>query len=323
MIRILTRATVVAVAFTAFAAPAFAHATLEVQEAQIGASYKAVLRVPHGCGTEATNVVRVQIPEGFYNVKPMPKAGWTLETVTGPYAQAYDNHGTQLTEGVKEIVWKDGNLPNAWYDEFVFRGTFAGSQQPGKFYFPAIQECANGQEAWTNVTGAADAGEPAPSLELVAAKSAVDEHAGHMMAAPAEVVLGDLTISGGFSRATLPNAPVGGGFVTITNKGASDDRLIAATSPAAGEVQLHEMAMEGDVMKMRELPDGIPVPAGETVSLQPGGLHMMFMQLAGPLVEGTSFPVTLTFEKAGTVTVELSVASPGAKVPDGMAGMSH
>jgi len=167
MIRIFARAAVIAAAFTAFAAPAFAHATLEVQEAQIGATYKAVLRVPHGCGTEATNVVRVQIPEGFYNVKPMPKAGWTLETVTGPYAQAYDNHGTQLTEGVKEIVWKDGNLPNEWYDEFVFRGTFAGSLQPGKFYFPAIQECANGEEAWIDVTGDENAEMPAPSLDLV------------------------------------------------------------------------------------------------------------------------------------------------------------
>ena len=149
--------------------------------------------------------------------------------------------------------------------------------------------------------------------------------AGHEMAHQMahEVVVGDLAISGGFSRATLPNAPVGGGFLTITNKGAADDRLISATSPASGEVQLHEMAMEGDVMKMRELPEGIPVPAGETVMLQPGGLHLMLMKLTGPLVEGTSFPVTLTFEKAGTVTVELSVASSGAKVPDGTAGMSH
>lgn len=164
---IFARAAVVAVAFSAPAAPAFAHASLEVQEVQIGATYKAVLRVPHGCGTEATNVVRVQIPEGFYNVKPMPKAGWALETVTGPYAKAYDNHGKMLTEGVKEIVWKDGNLPNEWYDEFVFRGSFAGSLQPGKFYFPTIQECANGEEAWIDVTGNDDAEKRAPSLELV------------------------------------------------------------------------------------------------------------------------------------------------------------
>lgn len=156
---------------TLAAVPAYAHATLEVRQAAIGSTYKAVLRVPHGCGAEATNVVRVQIPEGFYNVKPMPKAGWTLETVTGPYAQPYDNHGTQLTEGVKEIVWKDGNLPNEWYDEFVFRGTFAGTLEPGQYYFPAIQECANGEEAWIDVTGADNAEMPAPSLELVPAES--------------------------------------------------------------------------------------------------------------------------------------------------------
>lgn len=162
----------VAVATSTFAVPAFAHVTLETPKAAIGSTYKAVIRVPHGCGTEATNVVRVQIPEGFYNVKPMPKAGWTLETVSGPYAQPYDNHGTQLTEGVKEIVWKDGNLPNEWYDEFVFRGTFAGTLPPGKFYFPAIQECAGGEEAWIDVSGDENAEMPAPSVELVPAEAA-------------------------------------------------------------------------------------------------------------------------------------------------------
>ncbi len=169
MIRLLSGAAVAVASLTALCAPVLAHATFEVREAAIGSSYKAVLRVPHGCGTEATNVVRVQIPEGFYNVKPMPKAGWTLETVTGPYAQPYDNHGTQITEGVTEIVWKDGNLPNEWYDEFVFRGTFAGSLEPGMFYFPAIQECANGEEAWIDVTGAEGADMPAPGVELVPA----------------------------------------------------------------------------------------------------------------------------------------------------------
>lgn len=143
MIRTIAYAAIAVATLTAV--PAFAHATLEVRQAAIGSTYKAVLRVPHGCGAEATNVVRIQIPEGFYNVKPTPKAGWTLETVTGPYAQPYDNHGTQLTEGVKEIVWKDGNLPNEWYDEFVFRGTFAGTLEPGQFYFPVVQECANGE----------------------------------------------------------------------------------------------------------------------------------------------------------------------------------
>ena len=166
MIRTLVRAAV-AVATLAVVAPAFAHATLEVPQARIGASYKAVLRVPHGCGAEATHTVRVQIPEGFFAVKPMPKAGWDLVIVTGPYANAYENHGTQVTEGVKELIWKNGNLPNEHYDEFVFRGTFAGTLEPGVFYFPAVQECANGEEAWIDVTGNPDVDGPAPKLELV------------------------------------------------------------------------------------------------------------------------------------------------------------
>jgi copper(I)-binding protein len=108
---------------------------------------------------------------------------------------------------------------------------------------------------------------------------------------------------------------VAGGFLSISNTGSADDTLIAATSPFAGDVQLHEMKMEGDVMKMQELPAGIPVPAGQTVMLKPGGLHLMFMQLKQPLVEGTQVPVTLTFEKAGTVELLLDVGGAAAKAP--------
>lgn len=131
----------------------------------------------------------------------------------------------------------------------------------------------------------------------------------------AEVTLGSLTIADGFSRATLPNAPVGGGFLTITNSGSADDRLVSATSPVAGEVQIHEMKMEGDVMKMAQLPDGLPIPAGQTVTLQPGGFHLMFMQLKQALVEGTKLPVTLTFEKAGSIEVELDIEGIAATAP--------
>lgn len=161
-------------ALALLAAPAFAHSTLEVQEAKIGSTYKAVLRVPHGCGTEATHTVRVQIPEGFYNVKPMPKAGWTLETVTGPYETPFMNHGTEVTEGVQEIIWSGGNLPNEFYDEFVFRGSFSKDLEVGStFYFPSVQECATGEEAWIDTSGAENAEMPAPALTLIGA----DAHA--------------------------------------------------------------------------------------------------------------------------------------------------
>ena len=317
MIRAFVFAALAATTLVALAAPAFAHSTLEVQEAAMGSSYKAVLRIPHGCGAEATHTVRVQIPEGFYNVKPMPKAGWKLETVTGPYANTYMNHGTEVSEGVKEIVWSEGNLPNEWYDEFVFRGTFADTLEPGTFYFPAIQECANGEEAWIGTS--ADAEMPAPSVTLVSGGG--DAHAHHgAMAAAADVTLGDLTLTGAFTRATLPNAPVAGGFLTIANAGAEADRLVAVSVDFAKEGQIHEMAMEGDVMKMRQLPDGLVIPAGETVTLEPGGYHLMFMGLSRALVEGETVPVTLTFEKAGDVTIDLPVAGAAADAPAGHAG---
>jgi copper(I)-binding protein len=125
---------------------------------------------------------------------------------------------------------------------------------------------------------------------------------------------GAIEISGAYARATLPNAPVGGGFFTITNTG-GDDALIGATSPVAGEVQLHEMKMEGEVMKMKEIDGGIPVPAGQSVTLAPGGLHLMFMDLKSPLVEGEMVPVTLTFANAGTLDIEVAVGAVNAGGP--------
>ncbi len=151
---------------------------------------------------------------------------------------------------------------------------------------------------------------PAASASTLVAAAATGAHGAAQV-----VTIGNLEISGGFSRATLPNAPVGGGYVTITNKGSEADRLVGAASPVAGVTQIHEMKMEGDLMKMNEVPDGVEIPPGATVTLKPGGLHIMFMQLTGPLVEGTSIPLTLTFEKAGSVEVQLSVESPAAKGP--------
>ncbi len=166
----MIRKSAIALTLAALAVPAFAHVSLEQQEAKVGATYKAVLRVPHGCGDKATHTLRVQIPEGFINVKPMPKAGWKLETVKGKYEGTYDYYGTQMSEGVKEIVWSGGDLPNEFYDEFVFRGTFVGSLEAGKtFYFPTIQECDGAEEAWIELTDDHDAPLPAPGVKLLEA----------------------------------------------------------------------------------------------------------------------------------------------------------
>lgn len=132
----------------------------------------------------------------------------------------------------------------------------------------------------------------------------------------APVTQDTLTITNGFAHATLPNQPVAGGFLTIENTGDTDDRLVAVASDIAGVMQIHTMAMDGDVMVMREMADGVPVPAGETVVLQPGGLHIMFMQLNDALVDGQSVPVTLTFENAGDVAVDLPIRKKMAAMMD-------
>lgn len=131
-----------------------------------------------------------------------------------------------------------------------------------------------------------------------------------------EVSLGDLSITKAWTRATPPRAMAGGGFVEITNHGATDDRLISASSPVAGRVELHDMSIKDGVMVMREKEGGIEIPAGQSVALQPGGLHIMFMELKGGFKAGAHVPVTLTFEKAGEIQLDLEVAKMGAKEMD-------
>ncbi len=122
-----------------------------------------------------------------------------------------------------------------------------------------------------------------------------------------EFKAGDLEIIHPSSRAMLPGAPVAGGYLTIINHGKTDDRLVSVTSDRAADVQLHEMAIENDVMKMRELSNGIAIPAGSTVELKSGGLHVMFMKVKRPFKEGDMVKATLVFEKAGPVEVEFMV----------------
>jgi len=122
-------------------------------------------------------------------------------------------------------------------------------------------------------------------------------------------LVGPIKIENAYTRATVPGQQVAGGFMKIENKGIAD-QLVSVSSPAAGEVQLHEMAMEGNVMKMRQVKD-ITVPAGGSVELKPGGLHLMFMNIKAPLTAGESVPVKLKFAKAGEVEVKMPVNAMG------------
>ena len=134
-------------------------------------------------------------------------------------------------------------------------------------------------------------------------------------AAARDYQLGALQITQPWARATPPSAPAGGGFLKITNTGSAPDRLISASSPVAELVQVHEMKMDGSVMRMREVEKGLEIPPGGSVTLAPGGLHLMMMGLKGPLKQGAKVPVTLVFEKAGKIDVELTVEAIGASHP--------
>lgn len=121
------------------------------------------------------------------------------------------------------------------------------------------------------------------------------------------VLAADLEVAEPWARASAGPARNGAAFLTLKNHGADADRLVAARADVADRVELHTHIMEGNLMKMREVEGGIAVPAGETVMLEPGGLHVMFMGLKAPFKEGEHFPLTLVFEKAGDIDVTVHV----------------
>jgi copper(I)-binding protein len=125
--------------------------------------------------------------------------------------------------------------------------------------------------------------------------------------------VGELEIGHPWSRATLPGAKVAAGYLTVKNNGSTPDRLIAVSADISGTGEIHEMSVKDGVMTMRPLPQGLEIPAGGEVKLEPGSYHLMFKELKAPAVEGVKFPATLTFEKAGTVKVEFAVEKAGGE----------
>lgn len=133
----------------------------------------------------------------------------------------------------------------------------------------------------------------------------------HATPAAAETRLGALTISEPWARASIGMAKAGAVFLTIHNDGPTD-RLVAAATDVAGTVELHTHIMDGEIMRMRRVEGGIEITGGTETILTPGGLHVMLIGLTAPLAEGDSFPLTLTFETAGTITVDVAVKSMSA-----------
>lgn len=128
-----------------------------------------------------------------------------------------------------------------------------------------------------------------------------------------ETRAGDLTIANPWTRAAGANAN-GAAFLSLRNGGAQADRLVSAETPLATRIELHSMIRDGDVMRMRPVPD-IPIAAGQTVELRPGGLHVMLIGLREPLRQGAEVPLVLRFERAGEVRIMLHVQAAGARAP--------
>ena len=136
----------------------------------------------------------------------------------------------------------------------------------------------------------------------------------------ADYDVGSMHITEPWSRATPKGARAGAGYMTITNKGATPDKVSCISDDASAQCQIHSMTMEGGVMKMRPVEGGLEIKPGETITLKPGGFHVMFVDLKHPLERGNKVKVTLKFDNAGTVDVEYPVVAIGAPPPGAAAG---
>lgn len=292
-------------AFTGFGASA--HIVLETPEAKLGGSYKAVFKVPHGCEGSPTVEMRIDIPEGVIAVKPMPKPGWTIALTKGTCTRSYAfYHGEQLGEGVRQVTWTGGRLPDDYFDEFVLSTFIAGEAEPGRvIYFPVSQRCEKGEQHWSDIPAAGQSPHalkfPAPALWLVADTTADAKPA-------ATTTAGSLSIDGAWARPTPEGTTISAGYLKITNHGDKPDTLLGASTPIAASAELHESSMTADgVMTMRPLENGLEIKPGATVELKPAGAHIMILGVKEPLKDGQTVPVKLTFKTAGTVEVPFAI----------------
>ena len=141
-----------------------------------------------------------------------------------------------------------------------------------------------------------------------------------LLALVASPAFAQIQIENAWSRATPPGTKIGVGYMTIRNTAAQPDKLVGVRSPAAGKVEPHVTIHEGDISRMRKVP-GYDIPAGGAFTLEPGGAHLMLMNLKAPLKEGETVPLTLKFQHAGEVKTELHVRALGAT--GGMGDMKH
>lgn len=278
----VTLKTLSACAMLAGATAALAHVTLPPGGATVGSDYDAAFRVGHACeGAKTTTGLAVRLPKGFVLSDAQARKGWKLDVTKGADAQVRWSAETP----------KDA-LPGSERAEFVLRGKVPAT--PGPLWFKVLQTCDEGSADWAEVpaSGNATAGlkRPAAKVEVVAQGVAT------------------VDVRDAWVRQSVPGQSGTGAFMKLTAP--TGAKLVGITTPAAGVAEVHEMKMEGDTMKMRELPGGLDLPAGQTVELKPGGYHVMMMDLKGAITKGATVPMTLKFEDAKGAKTSLDVTLP-------------
>jgi copper(I)-binding protein len=237
-----------------------AHVSLQQATADAGSAYRAVLRVGHGCDGAATTAITVQVPPGFADAQPQPRNGWTLTRQGADVSWVAEGKQNALASGSRGEFIIDGKLPTL----------------PAALWFKVRQSCDQARIDWDQLppNGTSVEGMKTPAVLL-------------QVQAPALVKVED-----GWVHSTVPGQRGSAGYMKLTAR--VGHRLVGASSPAAGVAEVHDMKMEGDVMRMRPV-RALELPAGKMVELRPGGMHLMLMDLKQPLVTGTSVPLTLVF----------------------------
>jgi copper(I)-binding protein len=274
---------------------ALAHITLPPGGATAGTAYEAAFHLGHACeGANATTGVTVRLPVGFVFTDAQPRDGWTLKA------------------DARQVVWTAATpaaaLPTKEHAEFLVRGKLP--RQPGTLWFKVLQTCDRGSADWAQLPAAGSTAKlefPAPRLDvLVPGVAPVD-------------------VRDAWMRPAVPGQSGTGVFMKLAAP--SGSRLVGITTPAADTAEVHEMKMDGDIMRMRPIAGGLELPVRKTVELTPGGSHVMLMDLKQPIVRGTTITLTLRFADAqgrqGTREVVVPVGDPpAAGGSGGMAAMA-
>jgi copper(I)-binding protein len=278
-----------AFALTTLAQGASAHVSLQQPIAESGSAYQAVLRIGHGCDGAPTTAVSVRIPAGLGGAQPQLKPGWTVSMKEGT---------ATWTAASKEAA-----LPAKERGEFAIKGTLPADAGP--MWFKVLQTCDQASLDWSQVpaNGTSTDGlkSPAALLQVLSARDYAQAQA-----LP--------KVEGAWVRSAVPGQQGTGAFMKLT--AAQAMQLVGVATPVAGTAEVHEMKMDGDVMRMRAVPK-LDLPAGRTVELKPGGYHVMLMDLKQPLTPGSTVPLTLVLRDAKGMESKLELKVPVAAAPAG------